>query len=53
MSISDLSRGGTAVANPLYYASTMGLVNVVEELLARGWDPDGSNEQPPLHKAII
>jgi ankyrin repeat domain-containing protein 50 len=41
------------ITSPLYYASSMGLVQVVKELLAGGWDPNGSIKQRPLHKSVM
>lgn len=39
--------------DPLYHASSLGLLEVVRELLAAGWDPNGWVNRPPLHKAIV
>jgi hypothetical protein len=41
------------IASPLYYASSMALVQVIKELLARGCDPNGSIKQRPLHKTVM
>lgn len=40
---------------PLCYASTMGLIQVVQHLLVVGWDPNGgaSSNPLPLHRAVV
>jgi ankyrin repeat protein len=37
----------------LYYASSLGLLDVIEELLAAGWDPNEWENRSPLHVAAI
>ncbi|KAH8792864.1 hypothetical protein F5882DRAFT_516605 [Hyaloscypha sp. PMI_1271] len=37
----------------LYYASSLGLLDVIEELLATGWDPYEWENRSPLHVAAI
>lgn len=39
--------------SPLFYSSSMGLVQVVKELLAAGWDPNGLGNQLSLHRAVV
>jgi ankyrin repeat domain-containing protein 50 len=37
----------------LYYASSLGLLDVIKELLAAGWDPNEWENRSPLHVAAI
>jgi ankyrin repeat domain-containing protein 50 len=38
---------------PLYHASSLGLLQVVVELLEAGWDPNSWVNRPPLYTAIV
>lgn len=37
----------------LYYASSLGLLDVIKELVAAGWDPNEWENRSPLHVAAI
>jgi ankyrin repeat protein len=49
----DLLPFDLRTEGPLCYASSLGLFDVVKELLASGTDPNVSIRYPPLHRAII
>ncbi len=40
-------------ASPFFYASSMGLLQVVKEFLEAGWDPNWQGHQLSLHSAIL
>jgi ankyrin repeat domain-containing protein 50 len=48
-------EGGRSVTIPLHYASDIGLVSTVEELLSNGFEPNSRSEsyETPLHRAVI
>ncbi|KAE9371255.1 hypothetical protein N431DRAFT_376754 [Stipitochalara longipes BDJ] len=51
-SVSNFPPPVLRTADPLYWASSLGLFDAVKELLALGIDPNGLARQPSLHKAI-